>query len=118
MAEIQTYTGEERRTRDRSRGILLRRRRSEAVAPESERRRSSNANGFDIAAALELHLDECTTRRAMLNLLESWLREATDGGAVERDENYINAVQHAVQVVKSAPDVATGIAILQRQSES
>ena len=117
MAEMETYSGQERRTRDRARGIVLRRRRSEAVPPAEERRRSNaEPNGFDIAAALELHLDQCTTRRAMLTLLESWLREASDGDA-ERDESYITAVQHAAEVMKTAPDVLTGIAVLQRQRE-
>jgi hypothetical protein len=114
VAELETYSGQERRARDRSR-ILLRRRRVEAVEPAVERRRGA-ANGFDIAAALEMHLGEHTTKRAMLRLLESWLQEAR--ASAERDDNYIEAVEYATEVMQSAPDVLTGICILQRQSES
>ena len=118
MAQLETYQGNERRTRDRSRGIVLRRRRSQPVDPAQERRRTPvQQNGFDIAAALELHLDQCSTRRAMLTLLESWLREANEAGDGERDEGYIRAVQNATEVIKNSPDVQTGIAILQRRPE-
>jgi hypothetical protein len=114
MTGTESYSGGERRTRDRSRGIVLRRRESQPV--EVERRRS-DANGIDIAAALELHLDTCTTRRAMIGLLESWLDEA-QGGSTERDDGYIGAVEHAIEVMKAAPDPLTAIAVLQRRSES
>jgi hypothetical protein len=117
LVETVTYSGEERRTRDRSRGIELRRRRSEPPEGGVERRRASVDNGFDIASALELHLDQCTTRRAMLNLLESWLTEAKNAQAAERDEAYSQAVEHAIAVMKSSPDVLSAIAVLQRQPE-
>jgi hypothetical protein len=70
-------------------------------------------NGFDIASALELHLDQCTTRRSMLGLLEKWLIESKNPEG-ERDEGYCQAVEAAIDVMKSAPDVLSGIAILQR----
>lgn len=114
MIEAQSYSGDERRTRDRSEGIVLRRRQSEPV--EVERRRVKQ-NGFDIAAALELHLDECKTRRSMLTLLESWLAEARNAAPAEQDEDYVRAVEHATEVMKSAPDAMSAIAMLQRQPE-
>ena len=119
MTETATYSGEDRRLRDRSRGIVLRRRRSQ-VPPQGvvERRRTFVNNGFDIASALELHLDQCTTRRAMLALLESWLTESQNAGAAERDEGYSRAVENAINVMKSSPDVTTAIAVLQRAPES
>jgi hypothetical protein len=118
VIETQTYSGEERRARDRARGIVLRRRRNELPSGVVERRRAPANDGFDIASALELHLDQCTTRRAMLNLLEQWLAEAKNPEAVERDDGYARAVQHAIDVMKTSPDVLTGIAVLQRRSES
>jgi hypothetical protein len=108
------YSGQERRGRDRSRGIVLRRRRVEPVDPGAERRRRTG-NGFDIATALEMHLEEHTTRRAMLRLLDSWVAEAR--ASTEPDENYIDAVEYAKEVIETAPDVMTGICMLQRQPE-
>ena len=109
------YSGEDRRARDRAEGIVLRRRQQEPV--EVERRRGAQSDGFDIAAALELVLDECPTRRSMLALLEAWLNEAKNTAPEERDESYIGAVEHATKVMKTSPDVLTGIAILQRQRD-
>ena len=117
MIETESFGGQERRTRDRSRGIILRRRRNELPQGQVERRRAPVQNGFDIASALEMHLDEHKTRRAMLNLLESWLQEATSAEAAERDDGYAEAVRYAVDVMKSAPDVLTAIAVLQRAPE-
>lgn len=118
MAQTATYTGDERRQRDRTRGIVLRRRRSEPREGAEERRRTPPAsNGFDIASALELHLDQCSTRRAMLGLLESWLAEAQNPAAAERDDGYRRAVEHAISVMKGSPDVTTAIAVLQRRPE-
>lgn len=117
MVETESYGGEERRARDRARGIILRRRRKEQL-PEGqpERRRSAPVpNGVDIASALEMHLDEHTGRRAMLNLLESWLTEAKN--AAEPDEAYSQSVEYAIEVVKTTPDVLTAIAVLQRAPE-
>jgi hypothetical protein len=107
-----TELREERRARDRSDGIVLRRRLKRLVETNLERRRSDES-GFDIAGALELHLDQCTTRRAMLTLLESWVSEANAGA--ERDQAYIGAIERAMGVMKSAPDPLTAIAILQRR---
>jgi hypothetical protein len=115
VIEPETYGGDERRQRDRSRGIILRRRRNELPEGQTERRRGPVNNGFDIASALEMHLDEHKGRRAMLNLLESWLTEAKN--AAERDEAYTQAVEYAIQVMKTSPDVSTAIAVLQRQPE-
>ena len=106
------YSGPERRGRDRSQGLQLRRRRQEWV--QNERRRS-NLQGFDIAAVLEMHLDQCRTRRAMLDLLNGWLAEARNAAPDAQDPNYITAVESSIEVMKSAPDVETAIAILQRQ---
>ena len=107
-----TELREERRSRDRAQGIVLRRRMKRLVDANAERRRSEQS-GFDIAAALELHLDQCTTRRAMLALLESWLSETN--ASVERDEDYVRAIERAIEVMKSAPDPLSAIAILQRK---
>ena len=116
MAATETYSGEDRRARDRAEGIILRRRQQEPV-PIDRRRSVQNNDAFDIAAALELVLDECPTRRSMLALLDTWLKEANNSAPEERDESYIRAVEHATQVMKTSPDVLTGIAILQRQRE-
>ena len=116
MAETATYTGDERRQRDRARGIVLRRRRSEPREGAEERRRTPAPNGFDIASALELHLDQCSTRRAMLGMLESWLAEAQNPGAAESGDGYRQAVEHAISVMKASPDVTTAIAVLQRRA--
>ena len=114
LAEI--YSGEERRARDRSAGIQLRRRKKRAV-PKADDQRQASDNGFDIASALELHLDQITTRRGMIALLESWLQEAKNAEASERDENYVQAVRHAIEVMTSATDPIHAIAVLQRATE-
>ena len=110
-----TELRQERRARDRSQGFALRRRRQELIDASLERRRSERS-GFDIAAALEMHLDECKTRRAMLTLLESWLAEARNAGPEEQDESYVQAVERAIEVMRSSPDPLTAIAVLQRRS--
>ena len=109
-----TELRQERRARDRSQGFTLRRRRQELIDANLERRRSERS-GFDIAAALEMHLDECKTRRAMLTLLESWLAEARNAGPDTQDESYVQAVERAIEVMKSSPDPLTAIAVLQRR---
>jgi hypothetical protein len=112
MPQDDTYSGPERRAHDRSQGPQLRRRRQEWVQVE---RRRSNLAGFDIAAVLEMHLDQCKTRRAMLDLLEGWLAEARNSPQDAQDPNYIRAVEHSIEVMRTAPDVETAIAILQRR---
>lgn len=114
MSTAQTDTTQERRARDRSLGILLRRRQNRLAEIAEERRRKTRS-GFDIAAALELHLDQVTTRRGMIALLESWLNESTQGE--DRDEDYVQAIERAIRVIKTAPDLQTGIAMLQRASD-
>jgi hypothetical protein len=109
-----SYSGPERRAHERSQGTPLRRRRQEWV--EHERRRT-NLQGFDIAGVLEMHLDQCKTRRAMLDLLDGWLAEARNSPQESQDPNYISAVERSIEVMKSAPDVETAISILQRQSD-
>jgi hypothetical protein len=104
----------ERRARDRSQGIALRRRLNQRLDPDRERRRTTQY-GIDIASALELHLDQCTTRRAMLALLESWASEAKNG---EQDGDYLRAVERAMEVMKAAPDPLSAIAVLQRRDDS
>lgn len=116
MATVESYPGQERRARDRSGGIQLRRRQRKPIDKEADKRRS-NDNGFDIAAALELHLDLVTTRRGMIALLETWLQEAKGGDSAERDENYVRAVRHAIQVMTDARDPLAAIAVLQRAPE-
>ena len=115
MAAIQSYAGQERRTRDRSQGIVLRRREKQPVEVERRRREPS---AFDIASLLEMHLDQCTTRRAMIALLESWLTEANERPEAERDDDYIGAVANAIEVMRGSPDPVTAIAVLQRRSEA
>ena len=115
MATAEPLSGPERRTRDRSAGIQLRRRRKEGVDEAGDRRKSRN--GFDIAAALELHLDQITNRRGMIALLESWLQEARQTDPAERDENYVRAVEYAKEVMTASPDPLTAIAVLQRSSD-
>jgi hypothetical protein len=112
----EPYSGQERRARDRSAGIQLRRRQKQPVEKTRERRRATD-DGFDIAGALELHLDEIKTRRGMIALLESWLREAAATAPAERDESYVRAVERAIAAMTAAPDPLTAIAVLQRSSE-
>jgi hypothetical protein len=92
-------------------GTPLRRRRNEAVTVE--RRRSGG--GFDIAAALELYLDHCRTRRAMLDLLDQWLQEGRQREQDSESASYIAAVERAIETMKRAPDVQTAILMLQRR---
>lgn len=113
MPTTEPHSGQERRTRNRSRGIVLRRRQHRPVDKELERRRT-NSSDFNIAAALELHLDQLTTRRAMIVLMESWLIEAKNSGPTEHDQDYVQGVIRAIEVMKTAPDPLTAIAILQR----
>jgi hypothetical protein len=91
--------------------IPLRRRRNEPVAVERRR----NTGGFDIAAALELYLDHCKTRRAMLELLEQWLAEGRQREQEGENLQYIAAVERAIETLKRAPDVQTAILMLQRR---
>ena len=107
--ETVTYSGPERRTRDRAMGLLLRRRQQRHV--EEERRRNTRP-GFDIAAELEMHLDQCNSRHAMVRLLQGWLSEARSG---EPDGEYVSAVERAIEIIKREPDLETAIAVLQRQ---
>ena len=108
----QTQPGAERRTRDRSQGVLLRRRQKQQVA--LERRRPTEGTS-DIAAALEMHLDQCKTRRAMLTLLENWLGEARNSPPEAQDATYAHALERSIDVIREAPDLETGIAILHRR---
>jgi hypothetical protein len=91
--------------------VPLRRRRNEPVAVERRR----GAGGFDIAAALELYLDHCRTRRAMLELLEQWLAEGRQREQDPENLQYIAAVERAIETMKRAPDVQTAIVMLQRR---
>ena len=112
MTATESYSGIERRARARSDEIELRRRQRQEG--EDERRRRGR-DGFDIAAALELYLDQVKTRRAMKELLESWLADAQGSGAAAHDEDYVQAVRHAIEVVGASPDPQTAIAVLQRR---
>ena len=114
MGETAAYDGQERRARARSERIELRRRTKRPIESELEQRRG-NQNGFDIAAALELHLDEAPTRRAMIALLGSWLDEAKQSAPEQRDEGYVQAVEHAIEIMKASPDPLSAIVVLQRR---
>ena len=111
MTATEPYSVSERRKRDRSAGIQLRRRESQQVEDD---RRTQGQNGVDIAAALELYLDQAKTRRAMIGLLESWLADAQGIGAAH-DEGFIEAVKYAIHVMGESPDPQTAIAVLQRR---
>jgi hypothetical protein len=93
-------------------GAPLRRRENRPVAVE---RRSSNRQGFDIGAALELHLDQCKTRRSMIKLLEEWLAESRTRDPGDQDPEYIAAVERAIEVMKNAPDIETAVIMLQQR---
>src|SRR5687767_13864446 len=108
----QPHAGTERRARDRSLGIQLRRRLKDPI--ETERRRPIEGTA-EIAAALEMHLDQCKTRRAMLTLIETWLGEARNAPPDAQDPVYARALQRSIEVIRSAPDLETGIAMLQRR---
>lgn len=110
--QTTSYPGPERRTRDRSQGIALRRREKQTV--DAERRRPVEGTS-EVAAALEMHLDQCKTRRAMLTLLESWLGEARNAAPDAQDPVYAGALERSIAVFKEAPDIETAIAILCRR---
>ena len=90
---------------------LLRRRENRAVTVERRR----PAPGFDIAGILEMHLDQCKTRRAMIGLLDQWLSEARAREHENQDPDYIDAVERAIEVMKKAPDVETAVIWLQKR---
>jgi hypothetical protein len=52
----------------------------------------------------------------MIGLLESWLHEARQSDATERNDNYVRALEDAVKVMTTAPDPISAIAVLQRAS--
>lgn len=108
----QSHSGPERRARDRSLGIQLRRRLKDPV--ETERRRPIEGTA-EIAAALEMHLDQCGTRRAMLTLIETWLGEARNVPPDAQDPPYARALERSIEIIRAAPDLETGIAMLQRR---
>lgn len=112
MLHYEPYAGPDRRARDRSLGVLLRRRQQQKV--EVERRREAGG-ASEIAAALEMHLDQCRTRGAMLKLLGGWLAETRDAPPQSQDAEYARAVERAIAVMKQAPDAESGIAMLQRR---
>lgn len=109
----QPYPGPERRTRNRSHGIALRRREKQIV--EVERRRPVEGTS-EVASALEMHLDQCKTRRAMLSMLESWLGEARNAPPDAQDPVYVRALERSLEVFKETPDIETAIAVLQRRT--
>jgi hypothetical protein len=97
---------------DPSEPTPLRRRENRPV--EVERRRSRSGS-FDIGALLEMHLDQCKTRRAMIGLMEQWLSEVRSRPPAGQDPDYMAAIERAIEVMKGAPDVETGIVMLQRR---
>jgi hypothetical protein len=107
----ETNSEPERGNGDAASGQQLRRRRNEPVAVERRR----GAGGFDIAAALELYLDNCKTRRAMLELLDQWLAEGRQREQDAESAQYVTAVERAIETMKRAPDVETAIVMLQRR---
>lgn len=111
MAISETHA--ERRAWDRSQGIPLRRRHGQLVHTRIERRHSPPA-GFDVAAALELHLDQFPTREGLLVLLDAWMYQSQVSGLGEHVEGYAAAIEHAKSVLREAPDAAIAIAVLQR----
>jgi hypothetical protein len=111
MVMSETNSESEHSSDDPTPALQLRRRRNEPVAVE--RRRSGGS--FDIAAALELYLDNCKTRRAMLELLDQWLAEGRQREQDAENIQYIAAVERAMETMKRAPDVETAIVMLQRR---
>ena len=105
----ETNSESDRSNGEPASGVQLRRRRNEPVT--FERRRSGG--GFDIAAALELYLDNCKTRRAMLELLDQWLAEGRQREQDTESAQYVAAVERAIETMKRAPDVETAIVMLQ-----
>jgi hypothetical protein len=115
MAETEQNAAPDENAGDSSDETPLRRRENRPV--EFERRRN-RANTFDIGALLEMHLDQCKTRRSMIHLLEEWLAESTGREQANQDPEYTEAVQRAIDVMKGAPDVETGIVMLQQRRRS
>jgi hypothetical protein len=112
MLQNDDFPANERRTRDRTPGSQLRRRRKLEVEVD---RRDSGQGTAEIGAALELHLDQFKTRRAMIGLLEQWLTESRDSELAEQDVDYVNALERSIEIIKDAPDLETGIAMLHRR---
>ena len=98
---------------DDSERTPLRRRENRAV--EFDRRRGGGSESFDIGAALELHLDQCKTRRSMIKLLEEWLAESRNRDPDTQNPEYAAAVERAIEVMKNAPDIETAVIMLQRR---
>ena len=109
----QAPVATERRTRDRSQGIILRRRQKQPV--DVDRRGPVVEGTPEIAEALEMCLDDHPTRRALLTLLETWLGETRNAAPEAQDAAYARALERSLEVVRGAPDVETGIAMLQRR---
>ena len=112
MLHYEPYSGPERRARDRIEGMLFRRRQQQTV--ENDRRRNLQGTA-EIALALEMHIEEHKTRHAMVRLLQSWLAEARDSGPDAQDPDYARAVERSIEIIRSAPDIETGIAMLYRR---
>ena len=112
MHDTDPNSAPEPREEDASRETPLRRRENRPV--EVERRRNG-PRGFDIGAMLEMHLDQCKTRRAMINMLDQWLSESRSRPPENQDAAYMEAIQRAIDVMKGAPDVETAIVMLQQR---
>ena len=93
----------------------LRRRENRPVEFDRRRRDGDSSESFDIGAALELHLDQCKTRRSMIKLLEEWLAESRNRDPGSQNPEYAAAVERAIDVMRNAPDIETAIVTLQRR---
>jgi hypothetical protein len=113
MADNESQPDPQDSEDDQGQPTLLRRRENRPVEVERRRNRSS---GVDIGALLEMHLDQCKTRRAMIGLLEQWLTEVRSRPQEGQDPDYIDAIQRAIEVMKGSPDVETAIVRLQQRS--
>ena len=112
MQDDESNSGAEPGPDDASESAPLRRRENRHVDVERRRNRSS---GIDIGALLEMHLDTCKTRRAMINLMDQWLNEVRNRPPEGQDAEYMNAIERAIDVMKGAPDVETAIVMLQQR---
>ena len=77
-------------------------------------RRKNRTSGFDVAAALELQLDRCPTKDALLRLLKTWFAAARQQGVSARMTQYRYALARAIRVMTKAPTAEEAILELQR----
>jgi hypothetical protein len=113
---------EERRGSARLKATPLRRRvhvrstgRSSVLGtdPTPPERRKSKKEGFDVAVTLELNLDRCPTKPAMLTFVKSVLYSAETGEFGSGHSGYVEALKRAIDVLEHSTELLEAVATLQ-----